>query len=536
MELLITELMGGYIDDEFWPSDLEDPGFSVERIKELTMTKIHAASTGASARHIHKLGRTLLIAATISLAFIATALAVYRFTMRDVTIGEPYTLDTPVSETKTYEQTERVDISMNGLVDSPEYQAYVEWSTWNNAWLTDHSGIFDELGVDDSYYETPDNYAFYYQAFFTEQADALDALAEKYGLTLHTARNWGCSEDELCRLLGVDDVFSDELHGSAVYVYEDGSFRADGSMGDYLDWTMFFAVKGTFSMIGSSIPTDCETWDYTTADGTDVLLIIAQTPNPYSGTETWQRGEIIANLDGAYATVSFSSGADRESLQRWADEINFSNLNKRFSSGADTSEIAAGVTESLERQRAEAAERAQAEWAPYTSREEMTEAVFAELGEYDIELPDGWQPVRREANQKEQKLTPVWDMENSGVCWERTYKNYSDNSIGTLGLMCVRCYDADDLTTVRNAEQFPLAKEFYAQEEGNAGSCTVNGYEAILTWESSGIAHRVTWYDTDRELIFSLFEANVFYQYGENTEGGTQFSTEEFLALAESVR
>ena len=51
MELLITELMGGYIDDEFWPRDLEDPGFSVERIKKLTMAKISAALTSTPARH-----------------------------------------------------------------------------------------------------------------------------------------------------------------------------------------------------------------------------------------------------------------------------------------------------------------------------------------------------------------------------------------------------------------------------------------------------------------------------------------------------
>ena len=531
MELLITELMDGYIDNEFWPGDLEDPGFSVERIKELTMAKISAASTNKPIRHIHKLGRTLLIAATISLAFIATALAVYRFTMRDVTIGDPYTLDTTVSEAKTYEQTERVDISMNGLADSPEYQAYVEWTAWNEAWWEAHSGIFDELGVDDSYYETPDNYAWFYEAFFSEQAEALDELTEKYGLSLHTTRSWGSSEEEMCQLLGVDDLFSDDLQASIEYIYEDGSFRADGSMGDFLDMTMFFSVKGSFTMIGGSIPTDCESWDYTTADGTDVLLVIAQMPNPWGSSDMWQRGAIFAELDGAYATVGFSSGADRESLEKWADGICFSNLNKRFVPGADTSSIAAGVAELRERQLAEAQERMLAEIAPYSSYEEMVEAVYAELGEYDIEIPDGWQPVLREAYNKERE-TPVWDRDNSGVCWARTYKNYSDFAFGSIGLMCVRCYDKTDMTTVRNAEEFPLAAAYFTQESESAEKCTVNGHEALLTWAFDGSIHRVTWYDTDRELIFSLFEANDIYQDG---EAGTQLTDEELLALAESV-
>lgn len=531
MELLITELMDGYIDDEFWPADLENPGLSVERIKELTFARINDVSSAAPVKQFRRIGRTLLIAATISLAFIATALAVYRFTMRDVTIGDPYTLDTTVSETKTYEQTERVDISMNGLADSPEYQAYVEWTAWNEAWWEAHSGIFNELDVDDSYYETPDNYAWFYEAFFSEQAEALDELTEKYGLSLHTTRSLGSSEEEMCQLLGVDDLFSDDLPVSIEYIYEDGSFRADGSMGDYLYITMFFAVKGSFTMIGGSISTDCESWDYTTADGTDVLLVIAQTPNPWGGSDMWQRGAIFAELDGAYATVGFSSGADRESLEKWADGICFSNLNKRFAPGADTSSIAAGVEELRERQLAEAQERMLAELAPYSSYEEMVEAVYAELGEYDIEIPDGWQPVLREAYNKERE-TPVWDRENTGVCCARTYKNYSDFGRGSIGLICVRCYDKSDLTTVRNAEEFPLAAAYDTSESESAEKCTVNGYEALLTWAGDGAIHRVTWYDTDRELIFSLFEANDIYQDG---EAGTQLTDEELLALAESV-
>ena len=85
------------------------------------------------------------------------------------------------------------------------YKAYVEWEDWNRAWKAEHPDPWGELGVDDSYTETPDNY-WRYEAFFAEQGEALDAIAAKYGLTLLSEHYYIRSETQLCRALGLDDL------------------------------------------------------------------------------------------------------------------------------------------------------------------------------------------------------------------------------------------------------------------------------------------------------------------------------------------
>ena len=258
--------------DEIVVEEQENP-LDPARIKELTMKKIDCGmlseEAGKAVKKSRPLYRTLLIAAVIAVGLIGTALAVYQIAMKDTLTGESYTQEITVWEsgdasgepTPTYFEVERLNKAMNGLPDSPEYQAYVEWRGWNDAWLEENPTPWRDRGMaDDSEIETPENYAYYYGASYTEQGEKLDEIAEKYGLTLHTVRAHVDTEEELSAVLGVSDIISGAFMGVGGTVFEDGSFLISGLTQEdpAIRATMCLAAKGSLSLFADSIDANYE--------------------------------------------------------------------------------------------------------------------------------------------------------------------------------------------------------------------------------------------------------------------------------------
>ena len=165
MKLRISEQMDGFFDNDI---EMKDTGVvSVDRVRELTMAKLGLADPGPVRRPMRKLGRILLIAATVVMALSAAAVAVYQYGFRDAVMEE-------VPRRTLGEEMETRDrVSLNGFKDSPEYQAYLEWESWNETWNQENPDWFQEQGEDDSYYETDEVYAHIYRAVSREQAEKL---------------------------------------------------------------------------------------------------------------------------------------------------------------------------------------------------------------------------------------------------------------------------------------------------------------------------------------------------------------------------
>ncbi len=259
-------------------------------------------------RRLGRAVRTALIAAAVAASLGVTAYAAYEFFI------DKYVIDQPAY----YERSDETDdqttarISLTGYQGTPEYAAYTEWEAYESDWwekAMEHDP-WKERGVDDSWHETPDNYARLYGASFQDQADVLDAIVEKYGLTLHQdIAAYYCSKD-LYEALCTEPFFGEPVAGLSTdrdvgsYVYEDGSFKAEFDetlSGDRtVSIQMFVNAKGSFATISGAaeLTEDGEAWQYTTASGKSVDLYLA--PNS---------AEIMTENEGAYISVSVHAGS-----------------------------------------------------------------------------------------------------------------------------------------------------------------------------------------------------------------------------------
>lgn len=320
--------MMALIQDDTVPLQIETIASS-ERIKELTMAKIHTKTH----KRINKASRMLLIAAVAVMVLTASALAVVtlNFGLKDMQGRTAHS------------------ISSNGFSGMPEYEAGVEWSAYlheayeegtNDPPLPDETGHVEE----DSYYK--------YGAYSQEAKDTLDALLEKYGLKMHESRTECRSIEALYNAAGkegfmpaVGDNVADgdeyPLSGgdkypiSGVY-YDDGTFNftcgALLSDGRSILYNVECIAKGTFTRDAgvNGGPDEYEEWSYTTEGGTDVLLAISK-----------NKSILAADLDNCYVFINIRSGTvndsgdgsmgaptvDKSDLEALAEEFDFVVIN-----------------------------------------------------------------------------------------------------------------------------------------------------------------------------------------------------------------
>ena len=536
MDKKISEIFD-YGDEIVIVEEQEHP-LDPARIKELTMKKIDNTifreEAGKSVRKARPVYRTLLIAAVIAALLIGTAVAVYQIAIRDTLTGESYTQTIKVWNGTASDEPEFVEVeyltkSLNGLVTSPEYQAYAEWKAWNDTWREKNPDPWAALGVDDTYYETPENYSMLYEAYFTEQAEKLDEIIEKYGLTLHTVWAFFDTEEELCDVLGVREIWRGEhetIDTMEGYVYDDGTFKLVSRLNDdpAVRATVWLTVDGSFTMIGDSILPDYEEWSYITADGTPVALILENAADyPQTFTEP-TTALIVAKLDEAMVSVSFSGIETRESLEACADRLNLSELAELFSAKTDRSYIPAAAAAQGEAWKAARdawyaeQERYMAEIQAYENQhasEEWGEIVRAELGDYSL-------PETLEG----QHFAGVGL--NTLPTWQAVVTTYSDDSYeGDMQYMVTykfryeRDWSDETHTQSTTRETFEELLQIM-QEDGNVFEVrNIGGYEVYI-WGSG-----VLWYDEGRDLHFSIEDCHPVF-------APAPFTQEQIVGLAES--
>ena len=491
----ISELMEGLGDETL---TLTDPGVtSPERVLALVRAR------RAAGKKKRRLGRVLLIAAALTALLSVTAYAVYELVIDRYVIEQPawYALgaaaDSPDSR-----------ISLVGYQGTPEYLAFTEWDALQEQWFAEARAFWQERGADDSCHETPDNDYNFYNAVTQTQADQLDAIMAKYGLTAHTAMAPFVSAAELFDALGTESFYDDALAGSSTgYLYDDGTFKDEGRSyvfpdGQKVGLRVFVSAKGSFTDISGYIDLSqgYEEWSYPTAGGVTVDMVLT----PDSGSR------ILAETDGAYIDVRVGTVMTREELQTVADCIGFDVLAARFDGTAhpETAEKVAALDEAYREQaKARAAEAEEnAAQAVATSHE-----VIEQLGAFAITaLPEGYENVLVHGFREQGHIMPWTEMDDFDQVTCAWQNRQLDANI-----------ELDAFRFSDTAKALEDARAYFCGGDGPAAK--IQGWDGfVLAEEPSGRAV-AAWYDGERDVLF-LLECS-----------GTGLDADGVLALAESV-
>ena len=576
MTFNISDLMDGLGDEGL---TLADPGVTTpERVLALVRER-SGASSAAPARHTktkrpRKLGRILLIAAALTALLSVTAYAVYELVIDRYVIDQPVPYmvnqqDPAATEDVAVDPVSR--ISLVGYQGTPEYLAFTEWEAWQTANPVDWAA----MGIDDSYNETDLSHQLYGCSFY-DQAEALDAIVEKHGLTLHTSMASYDKTEALYDALGTESFYTDAVAGASNgYIYDDGTFKDEGrrvvlSDGRTVDMTVFVSAKGSFSDISGSIDLSqgYEEWSYTTAGGVTVDLIL-----------TANEAEILAETDGAYIDVGLNAGSapsydpatdpqlteqeketymnilsqipnmeytQQELESQWeahrqerirqmqaflppavtkaevesiADCIGFDVLAERFD-GTAHPETAEKVT-ALRQQMLADNQAAQTEYEQNSAdMEAATQTLLDELGSYTAAMPEGYANV----------FTVGHRQQGHGMGWtehdifDQVSRAWFDQStMGSINLDYYRFYSDESRSESVTEQAFRDAVAYFVGKDYPLTE--INGCEGFVL--ADDLTARAVWYDAQQDLLFDL----QFWQEG----SGAGLDADGMLAIAGSV-
>jgi len=258
-----------------------------------------------------------LVAAVLAVAILGgTALATNLFGLRSITVADPYATPEAAGDV----------IALQGEPESPEFKANAEWMDFLSGYDADGALLAQASGDT----ALDGKYDLYPSVYTQEMADKLEEIAAGHSLRLHTSLREFSSEKELYSLAGTGPFLSDcaAING---YVYEDGSFQADGtSVADKCyEFQLGRYRKGVFSEVTLNVGNAdaYEEWLYTTASGVDVQLSMGA-----------DRCVLLADLPDAFVAINLLGGTSgntvfmpepvsREDLETFADLFDFAALN-----------------------------------------------------------------------------------------------------------------------------------------------------------------------------------------------------------------
>lgn len=271
--------------------------------------------------------RIFLIAAVISLLLLLVGCAAVLIGMQKVSLGHMVFTD-------SREETFGKDvISLHGYIDSPEYQAVLEWMEFENSYDPGKTLLRQ---ADANHYMPPPDYEDY-TCYTEEMCGKLDEICQKYGLTLAGPIYF---PEEPAQTLEAVDISSVENEGSIWKLrldegryYRSGSFYLGGTfqnrLAEEVDWDamsfQYFAAKKNV-FFTSFLTTDnldsFDVWEYAAWDGTQLLL-----------AQNWERGLIYADTENVFISVVLYFGHedatqpgspdDRASMERIADTFRY---------------------------------------------------------------------------------------------------------------------------------------------------------------------------------------------------------------------
>ena len=283
-----------------------------------------------------KLWTTLLVAAIIVSLFTVTAYAMGWFGLRERMIesvpeaesavtesGNEENAATPTTEPKRW-------VSLNGYADSPEYLANAEWLRFREEYPSSHTITNDNSWMNGLDEETV-NTCHYYGVYDRNMLDELNALAEQYGLRLHTHQVTPLTLEDFYRAAGTGACLT-EGSGSG-YIYEDGSFKLETSgTKSNVFLSILKNLSGTILPLSSGMdkPENYEEWEYTNINGDTVLLAFNERREDIDASMADLR--IFFDMDGVFimAHAGFYDGepVTKSDCEAIADRIIFHELLK----------------------------------------------------------------------------------------------------------------------------------------------------------------------------------------------------------------
>ncbi len=282
--------------------------------------------TDGNTRRHKPMKRSVLIAIIAAATLMLAGFAYAIMKLQDISIGEyTYTEPNPMNPTEKVIVTNEF-ISLQGLQDSPEYQATKEWQDFLYSYDTD-GAILAEIGNQPTGFE---NVSLFYQVYTQEMYDKLVEIADKYGLMLHSELNIVSAEELNDRVGG--SFIGEEISQEWGYIYENGTFQFEGEAlldGKIVHMQFRRSVKGTLDEpvlnIGST--DEYQEMQYETHCGETVLLEL--------GTD---HSMIYADYEECFILMNVLAGTEEgflddaegaitmEDLKRMADGIDFSML------------------------------------------------------------------------------------------------------------------------------------------------------------------------------------------------------------------
>ena len=230
--------------------------------------------------------RRFLIAALVAMMLLLMGCAIVLMKLQEMKVGDwAYTYPEHAQEMAGETVTSEL-ISMQGFMDSPNYQASKEWSDFLKTY--DPEGKLLDSEKTGSYQPSMEYMA--YTCYTQEMQEKLDEICERYELNLLGPVYAEEYPVDIVKAVGIENVFAEtaniptEIYDG--YYYGDGTFQISGTNTLNYEGSPWIyptsyqyrcVMKSSFD--GVLLPVGdieaFEEWNYTLQDGTEVLLALS---------------------------------------------------------------------------------------------------------------------------------------------------------------------------------------------------------------------------------------------------------------------
>lgn len=256
-------------------------------LDNILMNTSEISPTGKDGLMKHRRLKPVLIAAVVVVMLLTMGAAIVRLTLPDLVFGEYvvpeqiYTDDD--GNIRTAPEVRMDSISIQGVKDSPNQKALQEWEEFKAGYDPDNTLMYE---ADANNYMAPEEYQAY-GVYTQEMIDKLDEITQKYGLKLLGPIHIVQKEEKqiFWDTLGLTQLHREDADVDVSYFsgyfYDCGTFTFNFNItlpenDSAVSCTIRYSVKDYFDPAYFNVNDleNIEQWNYTTADGTEILIIL----------------------------------------------------------------------------------------------------------------------------------------------------------------------------------------------------------------------------------------------------------------------
>ena len=257
-------------------------------LDDILMNTSEISPTGKDGLMKHRRLKPVLIAAVVVVMLLTMGAAIVRLTLPDLVLGEHVVLHehTYTDENNveiTVPEVTMNSISLQGVKDAPNQKALQEWNEFKAVYDPDYTLLHE---ADANNYMAPEEYQAY-GVYTQEMIDKLDEITQKYGLKLLGPLHMVQAEEKqiFWDTLGLTQLHREEANVDVNYLngyfYDCGTFTFNFNItlpesDSAVSCDIRYSVKDYFDPAYFNVYDleNTEQWNYTTADGTDILIIL----------------------------------------------------------------------------------------------------------------------------------------------------------------------------------------------------------------------------------------------------------------------